>query len=102
MQQQYLDNQFNFRRARLLCIRASAGEFKVCSACLSIALNRARVCPVCGAYRFFYSPEAVRAVALFMHAAPWPRTAGTVPRLGGFQQQEQQSQGVEYEVLNGN
>jgi hypothetical protein len=71
------------RRVQLDYIKMSAEDHKVCHACYSISLLRAKVCPFCGSYRFDEDPRIVRAVARRMGLSPFPLRAGVVPRLFG-------------------
>jgi len=55
--------------------------YKACDQCRSIAFKRARICCVCGAYRFDEDPVAVIATAKETQYSPFPLTMGTVPRI---------------------
>jgi len=79
-------------------ICAAPEEFKVCWVCLSIAYQRAPLCPVCHSYRFYESADAVRVVAGMTERVAFPVTAGTVPRFVREAGQQTRKQ----EVENGN
>jgi hypothetical protein len=69
-----------YRRKNSEHIYANAEEFKVCSNCLSIAFQRAPLCPICHSYRWYNDPEVVKLIALVTSRAALPFTAGVVPR----------------------
>jgi hypothetical protein len=68
------------RRQNSESIYVNATEFKVCSVCLSTSYQRARLCPFCRSYRWFYSPEVVKMIALVTEGSVVPFTAGVAPR----------------------
>jgi hypothetical protein len=70
------------RRATSAKICEAPEDYKVCWVCLSIAFKRAPTCPICRAYRFYESPDALRVVTSLMDRVAFPVTAGTVPRFG--------------------
>ena len=71
----------NRRRLKAIKIVVNAEQFKVCDQCSSIAVKNARVCPLCGAYRFDESIATVRRVANFSGTCPFPLTSAFVPRI---------------------
>jgi hypothetical protein len=79
-------------------IRSAPEDYKVCWVCLSIAYQRAPLCPVCHAHRFYQSADAVRVVAGMMEQVAIPVTAGTVPRFIA----QVREQPEDKEVENGN
>jgi hypothetical protein len=86
------------RRATSAKICAAPEDYKVCWHCLSIAVTRAKACPLCAAYRFYESPDAVRVVACLTERVAFPVTAGTVPRISGAMLE----QSNEKDTQNGN
>ena len=86
------------RRATSAKICAAPQDYKVCWVCLSIAFKRAGHCPICGAHRFYESPEAVRVVAGLMEKFAFPVTAGTVPRAWSTLREQPKARGFK----NGN
>jgi uncharacterized paraquat-inducible protein A len=79
-------------------ICAAPEKFKVCWVCLSISYQRAPVCPICHAHRFYESADAVRVVAGMTERVAFPVTAGTVPRFVHGEREQPE----EKEVENGN
>ncbi len=69
------------RRKNAAAIINEAEHMKVCTQCLSIAFRRARVCPICKAYRFSEDETMVEVTAGVMAKHAFPLTAGTVPRI---------------------
>ena len=69
------------RNRKLDEIVADAGKYKVCDQCRSIAFKRARICGVCGTYRFDETPEYLRETAREARKSPIPFTAGVAPRI---------------------
>jgi hypothetical protein len=79
-------------------ICAAPENYKVCGQCLSIVLTRAKTCPLCAAYRFYESPDAVRLVAGLTERVAFPLTAGTVPRISSVVREPPNQK----EIKNGN
>jgi hypothetical protein len=78
-----VDLQFhwNRRKERALSFVAHPEVYKVCDQCWSISKRGARVCPICGAWRWDRTPERVIEISRLMAKNPFPVTAGVVPRL---------------------
>ena len=70
-----------WRQTSTAKVRGAHGDYKVRSQCCSISAVGAAVCPVCHAYRWVLSPDAVCVVAEFGGRSPFPFTAAVVPRL---------------------
>jgi hypothetical protein len=60
---------------------ANPGLYKACDQCHSISQLNARICFVCGAYRFDESRETVILVSQIIGSSTFPFIAGVVPRL---------------------
>ena len=69
------------RRAKADAFIDNPSLYKVCDCCRSICLRRARVCPLCAAYRFHEDAETIVATAAIIGATAFPQTSGTVPRI---------------------
>jgi hypothetical protein len=74
------------RRAQAEKICATPADYKLCGQCLSIALKGAGVCPLCRAFRFLESRDAVVLIAEYSTRFAFPVTAATVPRITGLEQ----------------
>jgi hypothetical protein len=80
MTQEALELHWTFRRARAIGILAEPHDHKVCDQCRSVSRKSARICPICGTYRFHSSKRIVVKVAKLIRASPFPYSAGVVPR----------------------
>ncbi len=69
------------RQEGISTIILEAERFKLCTQCLSIAFKRARICPICRAYRFTEDRTMIEITAGIIAKHPFPLTRGTVPRI---------------------
>jgi hypothetical protein len=70
-----------FRRSKADSFLKDPEKFKVCDQCQSIAILKAKICPLCHAYRWRLGAHEVVYVANLIGNTTFPTTAGTAPRL---------------------